>query len=101
MADEKKTVPADKPRDIEVDGVRVTVKPDIFEDIEVLDWLDDLQDIDGDGGNIFALPKLLHRLCEKDYEKVIDHLRGTDGRTSITKASQFITDLIGKANPNS
>ena len=77
-------------------GATVKVDPDMFNDVEVLDYLGDLQ-----AGNPFKIPKLLRHVFGEQYDGVMDKLRGADGRVRADKAAKFMEKVMEKAVPNS
>lgn len=76
-------------------GVTVTVPTEAIDDWELLEELDAL-----DRGKGQKLPSVLRRLVGDDYSMVIDSLRGKNGRVSIARGTEFVTDLLGSLNPN-
>lgn len=100
MPDVKK--PADrKPKagaakTVTVSGVKVTVSADALDDFELLDDLASLQD-----GNGSRLPAILRRLVGDEYKRVLDDLRAENGRVTVVRASEFITELFKEIAPNS
>lgn len=96
MTEEKKIVPEPKQRTITVDGIQVHVDGTLNDDLEVLDWMNELND-----GNVFHLPKLLRRLVGDDYTRVLDHLRDSQGIVRQKTAIEFVLDLFKAASPNS
>lgn len=99
MADKntgKKIIPQDRVRAITVDGIQVHTSSQPNDDIEVLQWLDEIS-----GGNVIHLPKLLHRLVGDDYSKVLNHLRDSEGIVRQQPAIEFVMDLFKQESPNS
>ena len=71
--------PKNQPKTVEVMGVTVTVGPAIFNDLDMVEYLYDLQ-----------------------YTAMKDALRDPDtGRVSIDKVSDFIAQLLEQVAPNS
>ena len=79
-------------------GIVVTVPTDALDDFEVLDDIRAVQDTD----DASRLPALLRRLVgDVDYRRVMDALRGSNGRVSVQDGSQFVLDLfeaVGQGN---
>lgn len=104
----KTTVPADvkqpqdrKPKDdgtltATVRGVTVTVSKDAFDDFELLDDLNALEN-----GSPQRLPSVLRRLVGDQWGKVMDGLRGDNGRVSAEDGAGFVGELMEVLNPNS
>lgn len=92
--DKKRMVPA---RRVAIRGVVVTVLDESLDDFEVLDDIRAVQD-DEDSSR---MPSLLRRLIGDDYRRVMDALRGPNGRVSVEAGSTFVMDLFGALNPNS
>lgn len=90
----KRTVPAKR---VALRGVVVTVPEDALDDFEVLDDIRAVQD-DEDASR---LPALLRRLVGDDYKRVMNALRGANGRVSLEVGSQFVMELFEALNPSS
>lgn len=95
--------PKNQPRTVEVMGVTVTVGPAIFNDLDMVEYLYDLQNAqEGDGSGAFAIVTFLKKLCGDQYTAMKDALRDPDtGRVSIDKVSDFIAQLLEQVAPNS
>ena len=92
-----------QPKTVEVMGVTVTVGPAIFNDLDMVEYLYDLQAAqEGDGTGAFAIVPFLKKLCGPQYTAMKDALRDPDtGRVSIDKVSEFIAQLLEQVAPNS
>lgn len=92
-----------QPKTVEVMGVTVTVGPAIFDDLDMVEYLYDLQAAqEGDGTGAFAIVPFLKKLCGDQYTAMKDALRDPDtGRVSIDKVSEFIAQLLEQVAPNS
>lgn len=104
MAGKEKTATTVEPgrREVTVQGIRLTVDPKFLDDMKVLQWLYDIQSAqDGDPSGALSIAPLFRTVCGSAYTKVMDRLAEEDGRVPVEKASNFIVELIGKANPNS
>lgn len=95
--------PKNQPKTVEVMGVTVTVGPAIFDDLDMVEYLYDLQTAQtGDGSGAFAIVPFLKKLCGPQYTAMKDALRDPDtGRVSIDKVSEFIAQLLEQVAPNS
>ena len=95
--------PKNQPKTVEAMGVTVTVDPAIFDDLDMVEYLYDLQTAQtGDGSTAFAIVPFLKKLCGPQYTAMKDALRDHDtGRVSIDKVSEFISQLLEQVAPNS
>lgn len=95
--------PKNRPRTVEVMGVTLAVGPAIFDDLDMVEYLYDLQNAqEGDGSGAFAIVPFLKKLCGDQYTAMKDALRDPDtGRVSIDKVSDFIAQLLEQVAPNS
>ena len=65
-----------QPRTVEAMGVTVTVGPAIFDDLDMVEYLYDLQTAQtGDGSGAFAIVPFLKKLCGDQYTAMKDALR--------------------------
>lgn len=92
-----------QPKTVEVMGVTLAVSPAIFDDLDMVEYLYDLQAAqEGDGAGAFAIVPFLKKLCGPQYTAMKDALRDPDtGRVSIDKVSEFIAQLLEQVAPNS
>jgi hypothetical protein len=91
---DKRTIPA---RRVAIRGVVVTVPDEAVNDFEVLDDIRAVQDQD----DASRLPALLRRLVgDADYRRVMDALRGANGRVAIDVGSEFVLELFQALNPS-
>lgn len=95
--------PKNQPKTVEVMGVTLAVSPAIFDDLDMVEYLYDLQAAqEGDGVGAFAIVPFLKKLCGPQYTAMKDALRDPDtGRVSIDKVSEFIAQLLEQVAPNS
>lgn len=95
--------PKTQRKTVEVMGVTLAVSPAIFDDLDMVEYLYDLQNAqDGDGTGAFAIVPFLKKLCGPQYTAMKDALRDPDtGRVSIDKVSEFIAQLLEQVAPNS
>ncbi|WP_336630001.1 MULTISPECIES: hypothetical protein [unclassified Microbacterium] len=91
--DAKRTV---KARRVAIRGIVVTVPEENLDDFEVLDDMRALQD----NQDPSRMPSLLRRLIGDDFRRVLDALRGENGRVSVEDGTKFVWDLIQALNPN-
>lgn len=80
---------------VTLSGVTVKVSDEALNDFEILDELRALG-----MGHMVALPALLRRLVGDDQDRVLDALRGENGRVTITAGHRFVMTLLGALNPN-
>lgn len=93
--------PKDQPQTITVDGVKLTISPDIFDDLNMMENLYRLQHTE-DADNAFALIPFLMSLCGDQYTAVKNKLRDPEtGRIPLDKVSDFVMKLMQELNPNS
>lgn len=95
--------PKNQPRTVEAMGVTLAVSPAIFNDLDMVEYLYDLQTAQsGNGAGAFAIVPFLKKLCGPQYTAMKDALRDPDtGRVSIDKVSDFIAQLLEQVAPNS
>ena len=80
------------------DGFALHVRDNVMDDMELLDDLVEL-----DGGNGYAISKVLNRILDKDEKKKLyDHLRrdGVTPVTAVTAAMKEIFDSLGETGKN-
>lgn len=87
-----RAVPA---RRVVIRGIQVTVADEALDDFELLDDLSQLEE-----NKAARLPSVARRLFGEGYRKILDELRGPNGRVSINDANTFIGDVFGALNPN-
>lgn len=92
--DAKRTV---KARRVAIRGIVVTVPEENLDDFEVLDDMRALND----NQDPSRMPALLRRLVGDDFRRVLDALRGENGRVSVEDGSNYVLELIQALNPNS
>lgn len=95
--------PKNQPKTVEVMGVTLAVSPAIFDDLDMVEYLYDLQTSQsGNSAGAFAIVPFLKKLCGPQYTAMKDALRDPDtGRVSIDKVSEFIAQLLEQVAPNS
>lgn len=82
---------------VTVRGLELKVMSDALDDFELLDDLNELEQNDNPG----RLPSILRRLVGDQWKKVIEHLRGENGRVSVEDGSEFIGEVLEALNPSS
>ena len=93
--------PKNQPKTVEAMGVTLAVSPAIFNDLDMVEYLYDLQTAQsGNGAGAFAIVPFLKKLCGPQYTAMKDALRDP-GRVSIDKVSEFIAQLLEQVAPNS
>lgn len=97
------TLPKESKQTITVKDIELTVESDLFDDLEVLELLGEMNPPNGKKPNASALPAFLERvLGSSQYKKVKDELRDTyDGRVHLDSVSDFIQEFMTKVAPNS
>ncbi len=86
-----------KARRVALRGIVVTVPDESLDDFEVLDDIRAVQD----QNDASRLPALLRRLVgAEDYRRVMEALRGTNGRVSVEAGSTFVLELFQALNPS-
>lgn len=94
--------PKDKPRRIEVMGATLTIDPSILDDLDMVEYLYDLQHADENAEGSFSIVPLLKKLTGTAYPKVKNALRDPEtGRVSMEAVGRFVTRLMKEADPNS
>lgn len=86
-----------KARRVAIRGIVVTVPEENLDDFEVLDDMRALND----NQDASRMPALLRRLVGDDFRRVLDALRGENGRVSVEDGSNYVLELIRALNPNS
>lgn len=82
---------------IEIKGVTLTVSPDVFDDLDLLDALDQIQE-----GNGLRIAGALRKVAGSKYNELRAALRdeGT-GRISIEVAGEVFLEIMREIAPNS
>lgn len=94
--------PKDKPRTVTIDGVAITIDPKTFDDLDMVEYLYDLQHADDNAEGSFSIVPLLKKLTGTAYPKVKTALRDPEtGRVSMEAVGRFVTRLMKEAAPNS
>ena len=84
-----KTIVKEQDKPLIVHGIKIDVDPKIFEDFEVFDLLGEV-----DGGNVFAITKLIKLIFGDDWARVKKELQGKEDILTITKASEFLIEVM-------
>lgn len=95
-------MPKNNPKTATIHGVAITVDPDLFDDLDMLEWLYDIQNASGADGNALAVVPFLRKICGPAWPQIKDALRDPDtGRIPMTAVTAFIGDLMTQIAPNS
>jgi len=78
-----------------VRGITVTVPEEALDDFELAD---EMARIDDGQGHRFA--PVARRLFGDDYKRIMDELRGENGRVGLEAAITFINETLVALNPN-
>lgn len=102
MADEQQA-PKMGPQHVTVDGIKLTVDPEVFNDWDVtkLLWMATAPSSSQDS-NPFAVYPLSRKLFGKDYGRIIGELRKRgNGVVTTDSVMNFIQKVTQRAVPNS
>lgn len=92
--------PKDKSIVVTVNGTDVTINPNVFDDLEVVEALYDMQS--GEQTGNLAIVKFLRRVFGADYQRVKDALRDPNtGRVEVEAIGNILEHVMGQVNPNS
>ncbi len=92
--------PKDKPITISVNGLKLDVDPNVFDDLEVVEALYDMQS--GDNTGSLAIIKFLRTVFADNYTRVKDALRDPNtGRIEVESITGLLEQVMNQANPNS
>lgn len=100
-------VPKDTPIHVTVMGVSLTIDPTVFDDLDVLEAIADIQAAnDGDttsGLGALAIIPLLRKILGLDgYRNMKKSLTDPEtGRIPVEKVGEFLTQVMEQAAPNS
>lgn len=95
--------PKDHPQTVNVEGVKITVDSNIFDDLDVLEYIEDLQHVNDtdNGAGVFSIVPLLKKLCGSQYTAVKNALRDPEtGRIPMSKVQELITTIMSEVSPN-
>lgn len=94
-------LPKPHARPVTVRGVTFQVDPDVFDDLDVLEWLWDIQTAE-EGGDALAMIPFLRRVCGPAWRKVKDALRDPDtGRVPVESVKELMGEVMKQVAPNS
>lgn len=97
---EKTVIPPDPDtKRVTIMGVDLTISPELFDDLDVMENLYDLTN--QEDPNPFSFVPFLKKLCGDDYLKVKKALRQADGRIPMEKVTDFVAQLMNQEAPNS
>nr|DAY03960.1 MAG TPA: hypothetical protein [Caudoviricetes sp.] len=89
--------PVSEVRSVEIQGIPLTLDPNVFDDFELLDTLNEIQ-----GGNALKSPALLRKVLGDQYKTVLEHLRDpASGRVPASKIAPFMQELMEALAPKS
>lgn len=90
--------PPSTDRVVEIGGHEYAIPLEAFNDFELLDELNQIQQEQG----MYLFPSVMRRMLGEDQMKVaMDHLRNPEtGRVSIPDGLGFVTELMGEFHPN-
>lgn len=96
-------LPKDAPRRVSFDGVEFDIDPNVFDDLDVLEDLYDIQNSTNDPNGAFKIIPLLKKILGDDaYRRAKDALRDPDtGRIGMEAVAGFLIEVMGQASPNS
>ena len=87
-------------RTVEVQGLALTIDPDVFDDFELIDGIRRIDS--GEPGSALLMPELMRAMVgANQYRQVLDHLRGDNGRVGLKAGAKFLADLMRAYDPNS
>lgn len=90
----------DKPKTITSCGVKVTLRPDVFDDWRVVEMIADMQD--GDNASPQLLVRFLRTILGRDqYDRIMRELEEEDGRLPVSRITDFLSELMAGIDPNS
>lgn len=85
-----------KDKQIEVQGLKLNIDTDVFDDFDLIDALDQINE-----GNALRIAGALRAVCGEHFNEVREHLRdGETGRIPVESAAKFFTDLAQAVAPN-
>lgn len=92
--------PKDKPKHVEVRGVGLDIDPKLFDDLDVIELVADVND-GTPQGSLMIVP-LIKRITGDRYQDVKEALRDPDtGRVPIDAVGEFVSELMKELAPNS
>lgn len=84
-------------REVEVRGVKLTIDPDLFDDLDLLDAIDQINE-----GNGLRIAGALRKIAGGQYNALRSALRDPKtGRISLTTAGEVFVEIVDAINPNS
>lgn len=82
---------------VTVEGVTLDVSPEVFDDLDFLDALDQIQE-----GNALRIAGALRAVAGSQYKEMREALRDKEtGRIPMKRAVDFFTEVMKQAAPNS
>lgn len=89
--------PVSEVRSVEIQGIPLTLDPNVFDDFELLDTLNEIQE-----GNALKSPALLRKVLGDQYKTVLEDLRDpATGRVPASSVGPFMQELMEALAPKS
>ena len=89
--------PVSEVRSVEIQGIPLTLDPNVFDDFELLDTFNEIQE-----GNALKTPGMLRKILGDQYKPVLEHLRDpVSGRVPASKVAPFMQELMEALAPKS
>ncbi len=76
-------------REVEFNGIHCKVDMNVFDDMDLLDLLDEFQN-----GSVTKFKKILKAILADEFERVYEQLRDENGRVTATIASEFFQSVF-------
>lgn len=81
---------------VEVNGVKFEISPDVFDDFEIIDAFDEIQQ-----GNALRIAGAMRLIVGDRYKDLMNVLRDEDtGRVSTERVGEVFTQIIQEIAPN-
>lgn len=81
---------------VEVNGVKFEISPDVFDDFEIIDAFDEIQQ-----GNALRIAGAMRLIVGDRYRDLMNVLRDEDtGRVSTERVGEVFTQIIQEIAPN-
>lgn len=89
--------PVSEVRSVEIQGIPLTLDPNVFDDFELLDTLNEIQE-----GNALKSPAFLRKVMGDQYKTVLEYLRDpASGRVPASRVAPFMQELMEALAPKS
>lgn len=94
---EAEAAPVSELRSVEIQGISLTLDPNVFDDFELLDTFNEIQE-----GNALKTPEMLRKILGDQYSMVLDQLRDpVSGRVPASAVAPFMQELMEALAPKS